>query len=67
MHKLTVIYPDGDGVTFDMAYYQTTHKDLCFKSIDGLERMEIDRGADLRGCRLTAGGTPAVPYGRHGR
>ena len=44
MHKLTVIYPDGDGVTFDMAYYQTTHKDICFKSIDGLERMEIDQG-----------------------
>ena len=44
MHKLTVIYPAGDGVTFDMEYYRTTHKDICFKSLDGLERMEIDQG-----------------------
>jgi uncharacterized protein (TIGR02118 family) len=44
MHKLTVIYPAGDGVTFDMAYYRTTHKDICFKSLDGLDRMEIDHG-----------------------
>ena len=44
MHKLTVIYPGGEGVTFDMAYYRTTHMEICFRTLDGLERVEIDEG-----------------------
>jgi uncharacterized protein (TIGR02118 family) len=44
MHKLTVCYPGGDGTTFDMDYYRTTHKDLCFSSFPGLQRLEIDEG-----------------------
>src|SRR5262249_26296808 len=44
MHKLTVLYPVGDGTTFDMEYYRTKHKEICFQSFDGLERIEIDEG-----------------------
>jgi uncharacterized protein (TIGR02118 family) len=46
MHKLSVMYPAGDGSTFDMEYYRTKHKEVCFQSLDGLERMEIDEGLD---------------------
>jgi uncharacterized protein (TIGR02118 family) len=46
MHKLTVCYPAGDGTTFDMAYYRTAHKDICFSSFPGLQRMEIDEGVN---------------------
>jgi uncharacterized protein (TIGR02118 family) len=52
MHKLTVFYPAGDGGTFDMQYYRTAHKEICFQSLDGLERMEIDEG--LEGQRYLA-------------
>ena len=46
MHKLTVCYPSGDGTTFDMGYYRTAHKDLCFSSFPGLQRIEIDEGVN---------------------
>jgi uncharacterized protein (TIGR02118 family) len=46
MHKLTVFYPAGDGGTFDTEYYRTKHKEICFQSLEGLERMEIDEGLD---------------------
>jgi uncharacterized protein (TIGR02118 family) len=44
MHKLTVVYPAGDGVTFDMEYYRTKHRDLCFQSLEGMESMDIEQG-----------------------
>jgi uncharacterized protein (TIGR02118 family) len=44
MHKLAVVYPAGDGITFDMAYYRTKHRDICFESLDGMERMDIEEG-----------------------
>jgi uncharacterized protein (TIGR02118 family) len=46
MHKVTVLYPVGDGTTFDMEYYRTKHKEICFQSLDGLERIEIDEGIE---------------------
>lgn len=46
MHKLTVLYPAGDDATFDMEYYRTKHRDLCFQSLEGLERMEVEQGVD---------------------
>jgi uncharacterized protein (TIGR02118 family) len=46
MHKVTVLYPAGDGTTFDMDYYRTEHKRICFESLDGLERMDIDEGVN---------------------
>ena len=46
MHKLTVLYPTGDGTTFDMDYYRTKHRELCFQSLEGLERMDIEQGVD---------------------
>jgi uncharacterized protein (TIGR02118 family) len=46
MHKLTVLYPAGEGQTFDMEYYRTTHKQVCFDCLDGLERMDIEQGVE---------------------
>jgi uncharacterized protein (TIGR02118 family) len=46
MYKVTVLYPAGEGKTFDMEYYKTKHRDLCFKVFGDLERMEIDQGVD---------------------
>jgi uncharacterized protein (TIGR02118 family) len=41
MVRVSVLYPAGDDVTFDMDYYKTTHRGLCIEHL-GCERMEID-------------------------
>ena len=41
MIRLSVLYPAGDDVTFDVDYYKTNHRDMCFKIL-GCERMEVD-------------------------
>ena len=46
MHKISVLYPTGVGSTFDMDYYRTKHREICFQSLEGLERMDIDQGID---------------------
>jgi uncharacterized protein (TIGR02118 family) len=46
VHKIMVCYQAGNDVTFDMEYYRTKHRELCFKSFEGLERFDIDRGVD---------------------
>jgi uncharacterized protein (TIGR02118 family) len=46
MHKLSVYYPTGEGKTFDMEYYRTKHRDLCFEKLTGLERLDIEKGLD---------------------
>jgi uncharacterized protein (TIGR02118 family) len=46
MIRVTVLYPSGDGNTFDMEYYKTKHKEIVFKALQGVERMDIDQGID---------------------
>lgn len=46
MHKVSVLYPTGVGSTFDMDYYRTKHREICFQSLAGLERLDIDEGVD---------------------
>src|SRR4051812_41323410 len=41
MIRMSVLYPAGDDVTFDVDYYKTNHRDLCFKIL-GCEKMEVD-------------------------
>lgn len=46
MIRLSVIYPNGEGKTFDMDYYRTTHMDIVEKSMPGVLKIEIDEGID---------------------
>lgn len=46
MYNLSVLYPAGEGKTFDMEYYKTKHRDLCFEVLPGLERMDVEQGVD---------------------
>jgi uncharacterized protein (TIGR02118 family) len=41
MVRVSVLYPAGDDVTFDMDYYKSTHYDLCMRVL-GCEKFEID-------------------------
>lgn len=55
--KVTILYPNGEGNTFDMEYYQTKHMPLLAELFgDSLKDFEIDAGK--------AGRTPEeeVPY-----
>jgi uncharacterized protein (TIGR02118 family) len=45
MIRFSVLYPSGEGTTFDHDYYRDTHVPLCV-STWGLERFEIDKGLD---------------------
>ena len=46
MIRVTVLYPGGEGSTFDMEYYKTKHKEIVFRALQGVERMEIDQGVN---------------------
>jgi uncharacterized protein (TIGR02118 family) len=52
MIKVTVLYPNGEGKTFDMDYYTKKHMPLMAKFFD-LKIYSIDKGI--------AGGTPDAP------
>ena len=55
--KVTIMYPNGDGKTFDMDYYSTKHMPMLAGLFgDALKHLEIDKGI--------AGRTPddPVPY-----
>ncbi len=45
MIRMTVLYPGGDGATFDHDYYHDVHVPLAVKTWD-IERFEIDRGIE---------------------
>jgi uncharacterized protein (TIGR02118 family) len=45
MIRLSVLYPAGEGATFDHDYYRDSHVPLCL-STWGLASAEIDRGLD---------------------
>lgn len=41
MIRLSVLYPAGDDVTFDVDYYKTSHRALC-ERILACDKMEVD-------------------------
>lgn len=45
MIKVTVLYPAGDGSTFDMDYYRTTHVEIVNRTMKPT-RFEIDKGVE---------------------
>jgi uncharacterized protein (TIGR02118 family) len=45
MIRLSVLYPAGEGATFDHDYYREKHVPLCLRTW-GLSGAEIDRGVD---------------------
>jgi uncharacterized protein (TIGR02118 family) len=54
MIKVTILYPNGEGKTFDMNYYTTKHMPLVAKLLgDSLKTLSIDKGI--------AGRTPDTP------
>ncbi len=57
MIKVTLLYPNGEGKTFDMNYYSNKHMPMVASLLgDSLKHLAIDRGI--------AGRTPedSVPY-----
>jgi uncharacterized protein (TIGR02118 family) len=54
MIKVTILYPNAEGKTFNMDYYSTKHMPLAAKLFgDALKAMTIDKGL--------AGGAPDAP------
>src|SRR5215204_3341655 len=51
MIKMTVLYPAGEGKTFDMLYYQNTHIPLVMDLL----------GAELKGTSIDSGVGSAIP------
>jgi uncharacterized protein (TIGR02118 family) len=45
MIRLSVLYPQTDGATFDHDYYRDSHVPLCVRTW-GLDGAEIDKGVD---------------------
>jgi uncharacterized protein (TIGR02118 family) len=45
MIRVTVLYPSGEGSTFDHDYYRDTHVPMALAAF-GLESAQIDRGVD---------------------
>ncbi len=45
MIKVTVMYPAGEGKTFDMEYYANDHMDIVRRDM-GPSRLEIDKQVD---------------------
>ena len=45
MIKLTVLYPAGEGLTFDMDYYETKHAEIVMRVLKPI-RFEIDKRID---------------------
>ncbi|UJH67481.1 EthD family reductase [Allomuricauda sp. SCSIO 65647] len=57
MVKVTILYPNGEGKTFDMDYYSTKHMPMAASLFgDAMKAMAIDKGI--------AGRTPdePIPY-----
>jgi uncharacterized protein (TIGR02118 family) len=43
MIRVTVMYPQAEGTTFDFDYYKATHMPLVQKVMPGVLRTEIDK------------------------
>ena len=49
MVKITIMYPNGEGKTFDMDYYSSKHMPMLANLFgDALKRYEIDKGISGR-------------------
>ncbi len=49
MIKVTILYPNGNGKTFDMDYYSKKHMPMVADLLgDSLKHMNIDRGISGR-------------------
>ena len=49
MFKVTILYPNGEGKTFDMAYYEGKHMPMVAKIVGpNLKFYEIDKGISGR-------------------
>jgi len=47
--KVTILYPNGDGKTFDMDYYSNKHMPMLANLFgDALKKLEIDKGISGR-------------------
>ncbi len=57
MFRVSVMYPNQEGVKFDIHYYRTKHMDLVKNLLKpfGLIKTEVDRG-------LSGGGNLSAPY-----
>ena len=45
MVKVTILYPNGEGKTFDMDYYSNKHMPMVASLLGGaLKKLEIDKG-----------------------
>ena len=57
MFKASVMYPNEEGVKFDIDYYRTTHMELVHKHLKpfGLIKFEVDKG-------VSGGGDQPAPY-----
>ncbi|MEK7836373.1 MAG: EthD family reductase, partial [candidate division NC10 bacterium] len=55
MIRVSVMYPSGEGKSFDIANYKDTHMALVRERIGGMgvRKIEVDRGL--------AGGAPGAP------
>ncbi len=54
MVKITILYPNGEGKTFDMDYYSNKHMPMCANLFgSSLKSLQIDKGI--------AGRTPDEP------
>jgi uncharacterized protein (TIGR02118 family) len=45
MIRMSVLYPKGEGKTFDLDYYTATHMPLAERTM-GPDRVEVDKGLD---------------------
>ncbi len=57
MFRVSVMYPNQEGVKFDLDYYRTKHMELVKQLLKpfGLIKTEVDRG-------VTGGGQQPAPY-----
>jgi len=46
MIRVSVMYPKGEGATFDLAYYKSTHMPIVEKGMPGVVRTEVDQAID---------------------
>ena len=50
MIKVTILYPNAEGKTFDMDYYSNKHMPMVAELLgDSLKHLEIDKGIAGRG------------------
>lgn len=46
MIRVSVMYPKGDGLTFDLDYYKAKHMEIVHRVMPGLVKTEIDQAID---------------------